>query len=163
MTEPPWLTKAREYIGTTEIVGKKHNPKVVDLWKKAKVATPVTDDETPWCAAFVSAALEEAGFTSAQTGWARAYLEWDQPIKEPKVGAIVVFSRGKGFGHVGFVVGVDKNGNLMVLGGNQENAVNIKSFATSRVLGYRWPRDCVVPSDPLPIITSSGRLSSNEA
>jgi len=51
----------------------------------------------------------------------------------------------------------------MVLGGNQGNAVNIKPFAVSRVLGYRWPRDKIVPTEPLPIITSSGRLSSNEA
>jgi len=163
MSEPAWLVKAREYIGTTEIVGKKHNPKVVDLWAKGKVKGNVKDDETPWCAAFVSAALEEAGFVSAQTGWARGYLEWGQSLSNPVVGSIVVFSRGKGFGHVGFVVGKDKNGNLMVLGGNQENAVNIKPFATSRVLGYRWPRDCIVPDEPLPIITSSGRLSSNEA
>jgi uncharacterized protein (TIGR02594 family) len=163
MSEPSWLIKAREYIGTTEIVGKKHNPKVVELWAKAKVPEKVNDDETPWCAAFVSAVLEETGYVSAQTGWARAYLEWGQPIKDPVKGAVVVFSRGKGFGHVGFVVGKDKNGNLMVLGGNQGNAVNIKPFAVSRVLGYRWPRDKIVPTEPLPIITSSGRLSSSEA
>lgn len=163
MADPSWLAKAREYIGTTEIAGKKHNPKIVELWTKAKVKDKATDDETPWCAAFVSAVLEETGYVSAQTGWARAYLEWGQKLEKPAVGCIVVFSRGKGLGHVGFVVGKDKNGNLMVLGGNQGDAVNIKPFATSRVLGYRWPRDKIVPTEALPIITSSGRLSTNEA
>ena len=52
-----WMTIARSYLGTTEIVGPKHNPKVVALWTKAQVAG-VDDDETPWCAAFVCAVLE---------------------------------------------------------------------------------------------------------
>ena len=56
----------------------------------------------------------------------------------PAVGSIVVFERGSG-GHIGFVVGRDYNDNLLVLGGNQSNAVNVRSFPRSRVLGYRWP------------------------
>ena len=163
MADPVWLTKATEYIGTAEVSGKKHNPKIVELWSLAKVPNKVTDDETPWCAAFVSAMLEISGFVSAQTGWARAYLDWGKSIAIPVRGCIVVFSRGKNMGHVGFVVGRDKNGNLMVLGGNQGDAVNIKPFAVSRVIGYRWPRDMLIPNEPLPIITSSGRLSTNEA
>lgn len=163
MADPSWLVKAREYIGTTEIVGEKHNPKVVDLWKKGKVKDKVTTDEVPWCAAFVSAVLEEAGYVSAQTGWARSYLNWGQKIDEPRVGCVVVFSRGKVYGHVGFVVGKDRKGNLMVLGGNQDNAVNIRAFAVGRVLGYRWPHDKLIPTEPLPIITSSGRLIASEA
>jgi hypothetical protein len=33
-------------------------------------------------------------------------------------GYIVVFERKPKFGHVGFVVGADRDGNLLVLGGN---------------------------------------------
>ena len=48
-------------------------------------------------------------------------------LNNPAYGCIVVFSRAGG-GHVGFLVGKDKQGNLMILGGNQSNAVNIKPF-----------------------------------
>ena len=162
MSEPAWLTKARSYLGTKEIVGPKHNPAVVALWALGK-AGKVKDDETPWCAAFVSAVLEEAGITSARTGWARSYLTWGRRLNFPRVGCIVVFSRGSG-GHVGFVVGRDKKGNLLVLGGNQSNAVTIAPFDTKRVLGYVWPRGPDLPkTDNLPTLASNGKLSTNEA
>jgi hypothetical protein len=70
---------------------------------------------------------------------------------------------------VGFVVGKDKQGNLMVLGGNQGNAVNIKPFATSRVAGYVWldwadgRKSSPKPERfELPVLDSNGRVSTNE-
>jgi uncharacterized protein (TIGR02594 family) len=157
-----WMAIARSYLGTTEIVGPKHNPKVVALWKKAQVSG-VNDDETPWCAAFVSAVLEEAGVQSARTGWARSYLKWGIKLGAPAVGSIVVFERGPNAGHVGFVVGQDRAGNLMVLGGNQSNSVNIRPFDRKRVLGYRWPEGSEPDHFALPLVTSDGRVSRNEA
>lgn len=35
MTEPAWLTLARAEIGTLEIKGAKHNPKIVAYFKDA--------------------------------------------------------------------------------------------------------------------------------
>jgi uncharacterized protein (TIGR02594 family) len=156
------MALARSYIGTKEIVGPKHNPKIVALWSKGK-AGAFKDDETPWCAAFVSAVLEESGFTSARTGWARAYLGWGRTLKDPRVGCIVIFSRGPTFGHVGFVVGKTASGHLLVLGGNQDNAVNIDVFNPSRVLGYRWPTDYPLPPpSALPLLKHDGPLTENE-
>lgn len=164
MSEPRWLTKAREYDGTKEIVGRKHNPVVVSLWKLGKAGS-FTDDETPWCAAYVSAMLEMVDVKSARTGWARGYLNWGKKLKGPAMGAIVVFSRGKKFGHVGFVCGRTRTGKLLVRGGNQDNAVNVKAFDVSRVLGYRWPEDEPLPTeiglDKLPI--GKADVSKSEA
>ena len=157
-----WLDHARAYLGVAEIVGPHHNPKVVGLWRTAKVPG-VSDDETPWCAAFVSAVLEEAGIVSARTGWARSYLTWGIKLGAPAVGCIVVFERGPHAGHVGFVVGKDKVGHLMVLGGNQGNAVSIKPFDRKRVLGYRWPAGSEPDNFALPLMTSDGQLSRSEA
>lgn len=42
----------------------------------------------------------------------------------PELGCIVVFTR-QGGGHVGFAVGRDKFGNLLILGGNQSDAMTI--------------------------------------
>ena len=56
-----------------------------------------------------------------------------------------MFSR-EGGGHVGFVVGRDATGNIMVLGGNQSDAVNVRAFPASRVTGYRWPTGVPAPA-----------------
>lgn len=164
MTDPKWIEEALKYLGQHEKYAKgQDNETIVEFWKMGKVDLDVSDDETPWCAAFVSAMLEEAGIHSARTGWARGYLKWGQKLGMPTNGAIVVFSRGPTAGHVGFVVGKDANGNLMVLGGNQGDEVSIKPFRLDRVLGYRWPSDVQLPDMKLPIVASNGKLSSNEA
>jgi lysozyme family protein len=41
-------------------------------------------------------------------------------------------------GHVGFVVGSQQD-KILLLGGNQRNAVTIEAFDTARLLGLRWP------------------------
>lgn len=162
MSEPAWLAKARSYLGRAEIPGQKHSPFVLRLWQL--IRAPFTDDETPWCAAFVGGVLEECGLKSTRSAWARSYLAWGQKIAKPVVGCIVVFERGPKSGHVGFVVGEDRRGNLMVLGGNQGNAVTVAPFGTNRVLGYRWPGAVVPPAfASLPVVASDGKVSTNEA
>jgi uncharacterized protein (TIGR02594 family) len=165
MNDPKWVALARGYIGLREIVGRRHHPKVLEWWRL--IGAPwFEDDETPWCGAFVGGVLVEAGISPPAKGAgasARAWLNFGVKLDRPAYGCIVVFERGGG-GHVGFVVGRDQHGNLMVLGGNQGDAVNIKPFARARVLGYRWPS--VYPLEErftLPLLTSDGHLSRDEA
>ncbi len=127
---------AKSLIGITEIKGSKHNPGIVQFWKDIKRGG-IKDDETPWCAAFVGACLERAGIKSSRFESAKSYLSWGDKLDKPAYGCVVVFTRVGG-GHVGFVVGEDTNGNLQVLGGNQSDQVNIRSFPKDRVSGYRW-------------------------
>lgn len=159
MTEPVWLIEARKNLGVKETKGMVHTPEVLKYWKDIKRGG-IKDDETPWCAAFVGAMLERTGVKSTRFESAKSYLNWGQLLVLPVVGCIVVFTR-KGGGHVGFVVGRDAEGNLLVLGGNQGDEVNIKAFPVSRVTGYRWPSDRPVPSDPLPIL-GTAQLSKTE-
>lgn len=147
--EPAWLTEARKHIGTREIPGHRHEPKIVAWWRSIKRGG-IKDDETPWCAAFVGACLETVGIVSSRFESARSYLTWGRQIEAPVHGCIVVFSRDGG-GHVGFLVGVDAQGNLLILGGNQGNAVNIRSFPRSRVSGYRWPLAVPLPGSALAV------------
>lgn len=162
---PKWIDIARKYIGLTEISGKRHNATILSWWDRLKL--PFTDDETPWCAGFVGGVLEEAGKASTRSAAARSYLKYGLELSKPCYGAIVIFWRGSPSGwsgHVGFVVGQDQRGNLMVLGGNQGNAVNIKAFGRNRVLGYRWPGIAPYPERyDLPVLNSDGSLSQNEA
>lgn len=166
MSEPPWIVRARSYIGTREIKGAKHEPRILKWWQTIKAS--FRDDETPWCGAFTGGVLVETGLPIISGGAsARAWLKLPVKLDKPAFGAVVVFWRGSpssGSGHVGFVVGKDRFGNLMVLGGNQGDAVNIKPFPVSRVLGYRWPS--VWPAAErfkLPVLDSDGKVSTNEA
>lgn len=147
-----WLETAQEFrrTGIKEIKGRVDNPVVVAMWALGRAGN-IDEDETPWCAAFASCVLELSGIKSARTGWARSYLQWGKRIEKPREGCIVVFKRGSG-GHIGFVVGKTSSGELAVLGGNQSDAVNVRSFDKSRVLGYMWPEGYPVPTESLPIV-----------
>lgn len=155
-----WLDEARRHIGTREIPGAKHEPKILQWWKAIKRGG-IKSDEVPWCAAFVGGCLEAVGIVSSRYESARSYLTWGQKIHAPLAGCVVVFSRNGG-GHVAFVVGQDKAGNLMCLGGNQGNAVTIAGFSKDRVVGYRWPLAVPLPkTTALPVI--AGSMSRGEA
>lgn len=162
MTEPAWLGVARSNIGVTEIPGPRHNSKILGWLQKLRAWW--SDDETPWCGVFVAHCMQESGLPLPRF-WMRAtdWLNWGAKLAAPVAGCVVVFQRPGG-GHVGFVVGRDKAGNLMVLGGNQGNAVNVRAFSVGRVVGYRWPAGLPVPAnDNLPLLASDGKLSANEA
>jgi uncharacterized protein (TIGR02594 family) len=161
--EPVWLRRAKQEIGVKEIPGPKHSIRVLSYWELSKL--PFRDDETPWCAGFVGAMLEDVGIKSTRSGMARSYATWGQPCG-PVPGAIVVFWRGSKTGtagHIGFVVGKDQAGNIMTLGGNQGNAVTIAPFSPARVLGYRWPSAVEPSKAKLAVVQSDGIVSTNEA
>ena len=157
--DPQWLAIARPLVGLHEVKGAEHSPEILGMWRAIK-RSGIQDDETPWCAAFVGACLERAGIRSSRFESAASYLKWGVRLDGPAHGCIVVFSRDGG-GHVGFVVGVDTSGNLLVLGGNQGDQVSVKAFPTTRVTGYRWPVDVPIPSWPLQI--GSAEASRSEA
>jgi uncharacterized protein (TIGR02594 family) len=155
-----WIDEAKKYIGEQEIKGPKHNPLIVQWWKDIKRGG-IKDDETPWCAAFVGAMLEHVGIQSTRFESAKSYLTWGEKLDKPIPGCIVVFTRDGG-GHVGFVMGQTRGGSLVVLGGNQSDAVNYKAFSRQRVSGYRWPTGQPRPEDSnLQYMTAEGSTSES--
>lgn len=131
---------AHAHLGVQEWAGAKHNPAILDLWKDAGIEG-ITDDETPWCAAFVGAVLGEVGLRGTGKPNARSYATWGEEVAfaDAQVGDVVVFWRGKpkGWqGHVGFYAGRVGN-KIKVLGGNQGNRVSIADYDTSRLLAVR--------------------------
>lgn len=155
-----WIEEARTFLGLKEIKGPKHAQAILDMWKAIKRGG-IKDDETPWCAAFVGACLERVGIKSTRFESAKSYLGWGEKLDRPVPGCVVVFTRDGG-GHVGFVVGKSPSGNLLVLGGNQGDEVNIREFPLTRVTGYRWPLNEPMPAGELPIGTPA-QLSMGEA
>lgn len=157
---PAWIDEAKRHLGLREIAGRKHNPMILRMWQS--IRAPFTDDETPWCAGFVGHCLEAVGIKSSRSAAARSYLNWGRKLTKPVVGCIVVFERGPRNGHVGFLVGVQRNGNLMILGGNQGDEVNIKAFEKGRVLGYRWPTGHPLPGESLDVSDDELEVSRPE-
>lgn len=156
MNEPGWITLARQFIGLREEKGPAHNPEILQMWRDIKRGG-IKDDETPWCAAFVGAILERRGIPSSRFESAMSYRKWGDRLASPVPGCVVVFER-QGGGHVGFVVGQDAAGNLMVLGGNQSDEVNIRSFPRHRAVDYRWPLGMPVSAEPLPLMAAAASV-----
>lgn len=165
--EPVWLRRARMEVGVREIPGPKHSARVLSYWEQAKLY--FSDDETPWCAGFVGAMLEDSGIRSTRSGMARSYSgsSYFKKLNRFVLGCVVVFWRtspSSGSGHVAFGVGQDSEGTIRCLGGNQSDSVSIANFSPSRLVGFYWPVGVPVTGaihitdDPF-----TGQHSTNEA
>ena len=140
-----WYEIAKQEVGTAEIVGPQHNPRVLRYFKLAGHGS-ILNDETAWCSAFACYCVEMAGIQSPKTLWARSWMNWGAPVAEPYIGCIAVFTRGDG-GHVGFFAGWSQDGTkVLVLGGNQSNKVNYQYYPVDRLLGFREPQSQVLDS-----------------
>jgi len=155
-----WITEARKHIGLKEIKGKGTNL-TIKSWL-SNLRAWWSDDETAWCGTFVAHCIKSAGYPLPKH-WYRAkdWLNWGVDVGWPCYGCIVIFER-KGGGHVGFVVGKDKTGRLMVLGGNQGDAVSVIPFDAARAVGYRLPVG-IMSRITLPLMASNDLSSTNEA
>jgi uncharacterized protein (TIGR02594 family) len=132
------LEIAKSYIGLNASNPKQ--AKTLSAFFKKAGGLDVDPATTAWCAAFANSVLGASGIKGTGSLMAQSFLKFGTPVEKPAKGDIVVFERGKrgsGLGHVGFVVGVNENGTLKVLGGNQNNSTSIQTFKTDRVLGYR--------------------------
>lgn len=147
MQQPAWLTAAWAEFGVREVVGSGDAARVVRYFRDVGHAQ-ITNDETPWCAAFVGAMLKRADLEGTGSLLARSYLKWGVALDEPRLGAITVLTRGSdpGAGHVGFYVGASGE-SIFLLGGNQGDAVSVAAFARTRLLGYRWAVAQTIPAD----------------
>lgn len=134
---PAWLQLAssEQQRGVYEYEGAPDNPRVVQYLK----VVGSSDDEVPWCSAFVNWCMLESGYTPTYSAMARSWLNWGVEV-EARHGAIVVLQRGQSAvkGHVGFFLNQVGN-EIRVLGGNQSDSVRISNYPAARVLGYRWP------------------------
>jgi uncharacterized protein (TIGR02594 family) len=154
------MVEARKHIGLKEVKGAGTNL-TIKYWL-SNLRAWWSSDEVPWCGVFAAHCIKSAGYPLPKH-WYRAkdWLNWGVDVGWPCYGCVVIFER-KGGGHVGFVVGKDKTGRLMVLGGNQGDAVNVMPFDTARAVGYRMPVG-VLSRITLPLMASTDLSSTNEA
>jgi len=136
---PKHYTIALGELGQREIVGSKHNPRIIEY--HAATGLAATDDETSWCGSFVAWCMLQSGvkYDSKKAAAARSWLSFGAPVDEPEIGDLVILWRvspSDWRGHVGFYDGQTKN-NILILGANQDNEVSVKSYPKSQLLGYR--------------------------
>lgn len=130
------LKIAASRLGTREQAGLKDNPWIVALL--AAVGLRNEHDETAWCSAFMNWVMRQAGLQGTGSAAARSWLAWGVPLAVPVVGCVVVFKRdpNPAQGHVALFL-ADLGDTLLVLGGNQGNAVSVAEYPKERMLGYR--------------------------
>ncbi len=141
----PLLNVAMSQLGTKEIVGGNHEIEVLKYYKEIGHAW-ITDDETPWCAAFLNWVCLHAMTPMVKKSErlrARGFLEWGASVLESEAaqGDVVVLwrkSRSSASGHVGLLVGWSKDkSHVFLLGGNQGNQVKISKYSKDRILDIR--------------------------
>ena len=144
--QPAWMTAAWAELGQREIRGAGDNAHIRAFFRELG-QPPSLHDEVAWCAAFVGACLERAGEASTRSLMARSYLRWGEKIERGRYGALAVLARGSdpGAGHIGFLVG-EMPGHVVLLGGNQGDAVSVAAYPRTRLLGFRWPQSSTVTS-----------------
>jgi uncharacterized protein (TIGR02594 family) len=142
---------AQRFIGLKEVPGQLDNPQIMamlkldDSWPE--------HDETPWCGAFCEYIAWLLRLPRTKTKLARQWLGVGAVIGTMTPGMdakaawdVVILKRAKlnqpgpdnltAPGHVGFYAGF-ANGKIYILGGNQNNAVNISAYDPKRILGIR--------------------------
>ena len=135
----PWMVyaalEARAGVREDDRPGRS-NPRVNEYLRMVGLS----DDETPWCSAFVNWCMGHAGRAGTGRANARSWLHWGTPISDCRLGAVAVFRRGQDrfHGHVAFHVG-DAGSQILVLGGNQGGSVCVLGYDRERLLGLRWP------------------------
>ncbi len=170
ITRPLWVEAGIKLLGTHEGIGAKDNKTIID-WAKDEggdIAAEYTHDSIPWCALFANHILSSVGLKGTGSLWALDFAgKWPcVRLAGPAVGAFAPMKR-QGGGHIMVIVGKDQYGNVMGLGGNQSDAVTIAPFAVSRLnQGFYWPKGPSLPTHvglrSLPLVTSSGKVSTNE-
>ena len=94
-----------------------------------------------WCADYVNATLEQAGYSGTGSGMARSFLEWGNAVEgDPQPGDIGVWPRGSdpSKGHTGFVEAYDpKTGTVKLISGNHGDAVGEGNYSVANALGFR--------------------------
>ena len=137
--KPIWIDVAEKEIGIIEIPGTEANKRIIEY--NTATTLKSTSDEIPWCSSFINWVMKSVGYSCTGSASARSWLNYGEELHEPKLGCIVILTRGNNLstGHVGFYVGNKDSSHILVLGGNQKDSDCISSFNRSIVIGYRWP------------------------
>jgi len=168
MTRPGRAKNGRELPWINEI----NDHGALSAWLRSDGRTVGDPASIPWCGDAVETAMilglpNEPVVPSTKDNpyWARNWEGFGHRCGLV-YGAVASFSRDGGGGHVGFLVGISADGNLLrIRGGNQSNMLNDTWIAADRLLATRWPIKYPFSGQrPAPVMNSTGGIiSQNEA
>ena len=126
---------ARREIGVKE-VRDGENPRILEYHDCTDLNA--SEDEVPWCSAFMNWCQWHSGAEITRSAAARSWLKWGNPLDKPVEGCVTILSRPPNptSGHVAFFVR-QQGDMVLLLGGNQRDQVKESWFHASSVLGYR--------------------------
>jgi len=134
---PYWVKIGLKEVGTLEVIGGGSNPRIEYYHKIAGL--PWAKDQIPWCGSAMAYVFNKAQITLPKNparalSWSKLGIALDIPV----VGCVAVKSRDGG-GHCGIVLAI-RGPYLLLLGGNQSDAFNIKIYRTSSFDWFRYPK-----------------------
>ena len=136
----PLIREASVFFGLQEIPGDQHQQQILTFFKETG-HKDIRTDEDAWCSAFVAYCAKKSGLTYSKKATAKSWLNVGKAVTDPQPGDLVVFWRedpNSWKGHVAIYLGKDENAHEVIcLGGNQNDEVNVSSYSEANVLGYR--------------------------
>jgi uncharacterized protein (TIGR02594 family) len=153
----PWMDIAKQEIGEAERPGRgEENQRIQEYHNSTRERNQ--SERAPWCSSFANWALAGANIKGMGSSVALSWYSWGQTLSGPAYGSIAIFER-EGGGHVGFVAGRNENGDIVILGGNQGNAVGYAAVGADVAIRYVYPAG-YDPSYSLPVINTYKCLHS---
>jgi uncharacterized protein (TIGR02594 family) len=159
----PWIDSAQAEIGQREVPGATANPRILEYFKASKFwGEDDTGGKNAWCGSFAAWVMMKHGFILPKNSFrATEWLDYGQRLVTPVYGALGIKKR-KGGGHVSFIVGQSEDGlYYYMLGGNQDNAVNVTKYKASVWSGFVFPTGAVLSGTP-PIYDGTAGLAGSE-
>lgn len=161
---PKILVEAVKHLGTKEIVGKQHNKKILAWAEAIGLKSVYTNDEIPWCGLFIAYCCHAQGLDVVKHPlWALNWNKFGNVAQVPMLGDVLTFTRNGG-GHVGIYIGEDTTC-YHVLGGNQNNQVNVIRIEKSRLSQARRTAWKIAQPSNVRVVKleTKGEISQNEA
>ncbi len=78
-------------------------------------------------------------------------MQYGSVLRQPVYGAIAIMDHGLGKGHVGFVAGRTTSGDLVILGGNQNDHVYYAGYSQQKFVRFVYPSGYKFSYQQLPI------------
>lgn len=164
--DAPWMDEGLRKMGLHE---RRDHRRLWD-WLRSDSVSVGDPAKIPWCGDFVETCIaltlpDEVLPTNPYL--AANWAKWGQECS-PQYGAVMSFWRGSPTswkGHVAFYVAEDDEA-YHVLGGNQQNSINVTRIAKKRLRkgGCRWPASLPFPSGvKRRVARGADPLSTNEA
>jgi len=133
------LHEVLSHFGMTEVDGPASNPEILRFFNELGYDWVNDDSTTAWCSAMLSYYAKKCGYQYHVDLDARGWLDMPVKVLKPSLGDIVILWRNNPAswqGHVGLFINWNET-KVWLLGGNQNNQINITAYPRERILGIR--------------------------